>query len=178
MLKGSIHSLSDVAKLTNLRELCLAYQDISDLTPLSRLSSLESIELKHNPIQDVSPLSKIASLSSLGLFDTDLSSVTALSRCLRLTVLDIGCTRITSMAALDGLDSLQALLIRRAPLATLEGVGSHLMLERICLSETSVLDLTPLLDLPRLQAVEVSESMRQTVEAIAGEAKFEIIYQQ
>ncbi|MDD4833123.1 MAG: protein kinase [Lutispora sp.] len=176
VLRGSIHSLNDVAKLKNIRRLYLAYQNISDLTPLSQLVSLEYIELKHNPIQDVSPLSQLVSLNSLFLFDTNVSDLTILSGCSRLTNIDVGYTQITSMAALDGLDSLQTLIIRRAPLKTLDNVGAHPMLKQIYLSETHLLDLNSLLDLPRLQLVEVSEDMREAAQAIAGEAKFEILY--
>lgn len=176
--KGNIRSLSDVEKLGNLRRLSLAYQNISDLTPLSQLVSLECIELKHNPIQDVSPLSRLPSLRSLALFDTDVSDLTVLSGCSRLTNVDVGCTQITSMAALNGLESLQTLMIRKASLETLDGVGSHRMLEKLYLSETHLFDLTPLLDLPRLQLAEVSEFMREAAEAIATEAKFEIIFRQ
>ena len=177
VLRGNICSLNDVAKLKNLRKLYLAYQNINDLTPLSQLVSLECIELKHNPIQDISPLSQLASLNSLFIFDTKVSDLTTLSGCSCLINVDIGYTQITSMTALDGLDSLQMLMIRKAPLKTLDNVWLHPMLEQIYLSETHLLDLTPLLNLPRLQLAEVSESMREAAEAIAEKAKFEIIYQ-
>lgn len=144
---------------------------------LSQLAFLERIELKHNPIQDVSPLSQLASLNLLLLFDTNVSDLTALRSCSRLTVVDVGCTQITSMAAFSGLDSIKILMIRKAPLKTLDDVGSHPMLEQICLSKTHLLELTPLLDLPRLQLVEVSEDMRKAAQAIAKEAQFEVVYQ-
>ena len=176
VLRGSIHSLNDVAKLKNIRRLYLAYQNISDLTPLSQLIWLEYIELKHNPIKDVSPLSQLVSLNSLFLFDTNVSDLTILSGCSRLTNIDVGYTQITSMAALDGLDSLQSLMIRKTPLKTLDNVEAHPMLEQIYLSETHLPDLNSLLDLPRLQLVEVSEDMREAAQAIAEEAKFEILY--
>jgi serine/threonine protein kinase len=175
--RGSIRSLDDVAKLPNLRDLCLALQDISDLSPLSGLESLERVELKHNPIEDVSPLSSAPLLRSLCLFDTKISDLTALSTCQRLINVDIGCTRVTSMAALEGLNSLQVLSLRKAPLKSLQGVGSHETLEQIHLSETQLQDLTPLLDVPHLRTVEVGESMRSAAEALGGSASFEIVYQ-
>lgn len=178
VLRGSIRSLNDVAKIKNIRQLHLAYQNINDLSPLSQLVSLECVELKHNPIQDVSPLSQLTSLYSLTLFDTNVSDLTNLSGCYRLTNVDVGYTQITSITALDGLDSLHTLAIRKAPLKTLDNVGSHPMLKQIYLSETHLLELIPLLDLPCLQLVEVSESMRKAAEAIAEEANFEIIYQE
>lgn len=178
VLRGIITSLSDITKLKNLRRLSLAYQNISDLTPLKQLVYLEHVELKHNPIQDVSPLSQLTSLTGLFLFDTNVFDLTALNGCTRLTSLDVGYTPITSMAALDGLGSLKALMLNKTPLETLDNIGSHPMLEQLYISETPLLDLAPLLGLPRLQTVEVSKNMREVADAIAGEAKFEIKYQE
>ena len=178
VLRGSITSLSDITKLKNLRRLSLAYQNISNLIPLSKLAYLEHVELKHNPIQDVSPLSQLSSLTGLFLFDTNVSDLTSLSRCTRLASLDVGYTPITSMAALDGLDSLKTLMLDKAPLETLDNIGSHAMLEQLYLSETHLLDLAPLLDLPRLQLVEVSEGMQEAADAVTKAAKFEIKYRQ
>lgn len=176
VMRGSIRSLADIRQLPNLRRLSLAYQNISDISPLSDLASLECVELKHNPIRDVSPLSKVSSLKSLALFDTEVSDLTALKDCVHLTNLDIGCTRVTSMEALDGLGALRTLMVREAPLETLDTVGSHRMLEEVYLSKTRLLDLAPLLDLPCLKTVEVSESMSEAAEAVAGKAKFVIVY--
>jgi serine/threonine protein kinase len=177
VFRGSISSLEDIVKLKNIRRLSLAYQNITDLTPLSQLTSLESVEFKHNPIQDVSPLSQLASISSLGLFDTNVSDLTSLHSCPRLTNIDVGYTQVTSMTALDGLDSLQFLAMRKSPLNSLDHVDTHPYLEKLYLSETHLLDLSPLLDLPRLQLLEVSENMQPAAKAIEKQAQFEIIYQ-
>lgn len=176
VLRGSITSLSDITKLKNLRRLSLAYQNIKDLTPIKQLVYLENAELKHNPIQDVSPLSQLTSLAGLFLFDTNISDLTSLRGCTHLTSLDVGYTQITSMAAFDGLDSLKTLRLNKTQLGTLDNIGSHTMLEELYLSETPLLDLTKLLDLPRLKLVEVSENMREAAQTVSGEAKFEIIY--
>jgi len=178
VLRGSITSLSDITKLKNLRRLSLAYQNISDLTPLKQLVYLEYAELKHNPVQDVSPLKQLTSLTGLFLYDTNVSDLTSLRDCTRLTSLDVGYTLITSISALDGLDSLKTLRLNRTQLKTLDNIGSHTMLEELYIQESPLLDITPLLDLPRLQFVEVSENMRGAAQAIAGEAKFEIIYKE
>ncbi len=176
VLRGSIVSLEDVARMKNLRRLSLAYQNIRDLTPLEQLSYLEHVELKHNPISDVSPLSRLTSLTALFLYDTSVSDLTCLSGCTRLNTLDVGYTQITSMTAFDGLGFLETLILDRTRLCDLENIGSHLMLEQLSIAETPLLDLTPLLGLRRLQTVTVSEDMRQVAQAIAMDARFEIEY--
>ncbi len=175
--RGNISALDDLAKLKNLRRISLVYQNITDLTPLSGHASLETLDLRHNPLDDVKPISRVASLRSLTLFDTDVSDLSALHSCPHLSILDAGDTLITSIAALDGLDALQILMIRKSPLQSLDQIETHPLLERIYLSGTQVIDLSPLINLPRLKLVELDEKMRPAAEAIAVKAQFTIVYQ-
>lgn len=173
--RGSITSLADLAMLKNLRRISLVYQNITDLTPVVGLLNLDNLDLRHNPVADVTPLAQVSSLRDLSLFDTNVTDLTVLRACPRLTTLDVGYTPITSTAALDGLDVLQVLKIRKAPLQTLDHIETHPLLEEIYLSETQLLDLSPLLNLPRLRIVEVDGHLRTAAEAIAGQAAFKII---
>lgn len=176
--RGSIDTLDDLLKLKNLRRLSLAYQNIDDLGPLSELTHLEYIDLRHNPLKDVKPLSRLMELDSLILFDTNVSDLTPLQGCRRLKTLDVGHTLVSSTLALDGLDTLQTLCIRKAQLRSLDGIKTLSMLEKIYLSQTPISDLYPLLELPRLQMVEIDSHMRTAAEAVAEQARFEIIYWQ
>ncbi len=177
--RGSITTLDDLKEMKNLQSISLVYQNITDLSPLSDLVFLEYIDLHHNPIEDVSPLSQIPSLRSLALFDTNVHDLRVLCSCTKLTSLDVGDTPITSLTALDGLTSLRNLMIRKAPLQSLEHIVEILPnLENIYLSEIPLQNLSSLLLLPKLQLVEVDESMRSTVEAIEDQAQFVIVYQQ
>lgn len=175
VLRGSIHDLTDLKMFKNLRTVGLAYQNIADLTPLADLLSLESVDLRHNPLADVAPLARLAFLNAVILFDTQVSDLTALRGCPRLAVVDAGDTLIQSTAALDGLDALQVLVLRKAPLSSLERIETHPLLEKVYLSETQLLDLAPLLDLPRLTEVEVSQNMRAAAQAVEAQAHFTIV---
>lgn len=177
VLRGSIIGLDDLTKLKNLRRVSLVYQNITDLTPLSELVNLESVDLRHNPIEDVSPLSRLLMLSSVSLFDTNVSDLTSLRSCPRLVTVDAGLTHIQTMAAFEGLASLRILVMRKAPLQSIEQIEMLPMLEQVYLSETQVVDLSPLLDLPRLTTVEIDENMRNAAEAVAEKAQFKITYQ-
>ena len=174
--RGNITSLDDLAKLKNLRRVSLVYQNITDLTPLAGLRYLDNLDLRHNPLADVTPLANVVSLRDLSLFDTNVTDLTALRTCPRLSTLDVGYTPITSTLALDGLDALQILKARKAPLQSLDHIETHRLLAEIYLSETQLLDLAPLLDLPRLTLIEVDDSLRPAVEALADRAAFKIVY--
>lgn len=176
-VKGSISTLNDVTKLTNLRKLYLSNQNISDITPLSQLKSLECIELKHNPINDISPLSQLKLLHSLFLFDTKVSDFSVLKSCIYLTDIDAGSTQIKSMDAFSGLTSLKILMVCKTSLESIDNIKDFPMLERIYLSETNIADFTPLLALPNLQLAEISQAMEKYTEAVSNKAKFQIVYQ-
>ena len=175
--RGGIKSLADLAKLKNLRRVSLVYQDITDLTPLTGLLDLDNLDLRHNPLADVMPLAPVSSLRELSLFDTNVTDLTALRACPNLSTLDVGSTPITSTAALDGLDVLQVLRIRKAPLRVLDHIETHRLLEEIYLSETQLFDLSPLLDLPRLKLVEVDDKLRAAAAAVVANATFKVVYQ-
>lgn len=175
--RGSIHVLDDLLVLTNLRQVSLGYQNITDLTPLSNLQYMESVDFRNNPVEDISPLSSVLSINILVLFDTKVSDLTALQNCSRLSVLDIGFTSIEAVSALEGLESLQVLNIRKTPLKSLDNIEMLQMLEQLSISETQLQDLSPLLDLPRLQSVVISENMRSLTGSIEKDANFTIIYQ-
>jgi Leucine-rich repeat (LRR) protein len=75
------------------------------------------------------------------------------------------------------LNALRTLVLHKSQLQTLEGIQALPQLEVIHLANTPVRDLSPLLALPNLQRVIVSEDMRPAVDALAGKANFEIVYQ-
>lgn len=62
---GEIDFLSE---LTNLTDLDLSENEISDLTPLSELKNLEHLNLRSNQITDVSPLAELTNLKDLDLY--------------------------------------------------------------------------------------------------------------
>ncbi|MCE1254506.1 MAG: protein kinase [Anaerolineae bacterium] len=175
--RGDIQSLEDLPRMPNLVHISLVYQNITDLSPLAQMGSLESVDMRHNPFSDISALAKVSRLKDLGIFDTRVSDLTALKDNKHLVVLDIGLTDVESAAALNGLDTLKLFYARKAPLKSLDGIDTHPLLEEIALSETFVQDLTPLLNLPHLKKVEISEDMRPAASSVQGQASFNIVYQ-
>ena len=65
-----------------------------------------------------------------------------------------------------------------SPISSLEGIDSHLMLQEVYIHGTQVIDLSPLLKLPKLKIVELDESMRPFAESTLMDPQFEIQYSQ
>ncbi len=173
---GGIRSLEDLAKLKNLRFLCVVFQDIGDVSALSELTALEHIDLKHNPIGDVSPLAALSGLRELCVYDTQVSDLSALAACPLLERIDAGNTRITSITAFTGIKSLMRLSVRQTALKTISGIEEFTYLEQIGLGSVSDGDLTPLMALPWLKEAHLDEALRQAAERDLKQAAFDIVY--
>ncbi|NSW52045.1 MAG: protein kinase [Anaerolineae bacterium] len=158
MSRGELDSLADLTMLPNLKRISIDYQNITDLAPLAGLVTLQHVDLNHNPVVDVTPLSSLPYLTNLSLFGTRVLDLTPLADCEQLVVVDVGATPIDSVEAFAGLESVTTLVIRKGQLTSLEGIGQILPnLEYLYLGETPVANLAPLLSLPFLKLVEVSE---------------------
>ena len=62
--------LLPLAELTNLEDLDLSYNEITDLSPLADLTNLEDLDLSSNEITDLSPLARLTNLKCLNLDET------------------------------------------------------------------------------------------------------------
>jgi len=130
---GTIRSLADIAYMENLTELAVFNQRISDLSPLRGLR-LTRLGLGGNRIGDVSALPDCGAITHLLLNANPLEDIGPLSKIPSLVSLELSKTRVTSIAPLSGL-----------PLAYLS------------LLETPVSDYAPLIELPQLEWVRLSD---------------------
>ena len=177
MRTGPIVSLADLAGMPNLQCVAVAMQQIGDLTPLSSLSQLRVAVVKNNPVADLSPLSGLKQLERLSLFGTLAEDFSPLRSCPRLTDLDAGGTLARSPAAFAGLDGLTCLSLYKLTLDTLGGIGDLPRLQTLRLGGVADGDLSPLLDLPVLETVLLSDSLREEAEKIAARAPFGLCFE-
>ncbi len=63
--KNQVTDISSLSGLTNLRYLSLYVNDISDVSPLSGLTNLTTLDLESNQVTDISPLSGLTNLGIL-----------------------------------------------------------------------------------------------------------------
>jgi len=89
--------------MTNLKELYLHNNNISDLSPLSDLTNLESLSLYNNQISDIAPLSGLTNLENLSLSDNKISDLAPLSGLTNLKSLHLSHSGIEELDPLSGL---------------------------------------------------------------------------
>jgi len=90
---GEITSLADIEKMPNLLTLCLAFQQITDVSPLAGLEKLEKLELNGNPLNNIAPLSNLESLCAISLQETRVSDTSPLDPLEKLRYININGVR-------------------------------------------------------------------------------------
>ena len=115
--------ISDITGLefaTNLRELDLRDNPITDLRPLANLTTLERLYLSDilpsTPTLDLRPLANLINLEELFLENSKVSDISLLSRLKKLRILDLSHNHISDLRPLADLRELRILRIRGNPI--------------------------------------------------------------
>jgi Leucine-rich repeat (LRR) protein len=91
--------------------------------------------------------------------------------------LDIWGMPILSLNELGEMPYLESLSVGNTPLISLEGIEKFKSLTKLNINSCGrIKDLTPLLLLPELEILQISDDMREYAEEIQDEAEFEIVY--
>lgn len=152
-MRSSITSLEDLKLLPNLRILCVAAQQIQDISPLKSLPELFQIELRLNSVLDITPLKELENLTMLGLNSNPVLDISPLAGCGALKCLDLCGADYYDGSALAMLGNFDFLDISNS-------TDSYLYLaERsiteLKLSKTALTDLSCLHDVSGIQKLEV-----------------------
>lgn len=189
----ALTDLSPLAGLQRLNKVELKHNAIEDLSPLAGMTALTSVGVNGNPVRDLSPLTECPNLAfldlcevrsydpaviaELGNFDfLDLSNPTESYKYLSgksVLHLRLNWTGLTSLDALGDVSRLEDLQIAHTDVTDLAGIEAHPGLTGLNLAGAPVKDLSPVLALPRLQTLIVSEDMLPLVQAL-GEVPFEV----
>ena len=177
---GTFSDLSPLAGLTQMEDLYLYVDGVSDLSGLSSMSRLESLVLTGNmEITDLSPLSGLTSLRVLevpGIGEKVGIDLTPLSGLTKLRTLRLG-SNVTDLSPLSGLTELRELDLTYggysardsqeydslAPLASLANLTS------LAIRNLKISDLTPLSGLKKLRSLTIQNGASiQDLSPLAG----------
>jgi hypothetical protein len=115
-LNAQSRGISDIAGLqyaTNLQELLLRWNQISDLSVLTALVNLRSLDAHGNhSLHDLSPLAGLANLEELVLRINRISDLSPLAGLTRLETLDLQWNDVCDLSPLAGLANLRELRLR------------------------------------------------------------------
>ena len=116
-----ISSITGLEFATNLRELDIRNNPITDLRPLANLTTLERLYLSdlfpNTPTLDLRPLASLINLEVLSLENTKVSDISPLSGLKKLRDLNLSHNDISDIRPLAGLTQLRTLLIQGNPIS-------------------------------------------------------------
>ena len=141
-----IQNLEGLQFATNLEELRLRGNDLSDLSPLVGLAMLKEVEISGESLSDLSPLTGLINLEGVGFWNTSISD----------------------MSPLAGLTKLRWLEFKNSPVSDLSPLADLTNLKRLETYGSKELDLLPLKGLISLVDLTVANSGVSEVSPLAG----------
>ncbi len=189
-----ISDISPLAYAPNMEKLELKHNLISDIGLLPDLKKLSSVGINDNPVADISPLADCKSLRFLDLCDVraydpaflddmgdfeflDIANDTQSYAHLgsrRIKQLKIGYSGFDSLSYLSQIRDLTSLELKHSALTSLAGIEVHAALVYLNIAGCAIDDLSPVLALPALQTLVISEDMQPLVTAL-GNVSFNVV---
>lgn len=154
--RGPITSLQDLKLLPNLRILCLAAQQIQDISPLRLLPELRQVELRLNPVSDITPLAGLENLTMIGLNSNPVTDIAPLISCRALQWVDLCNVTGYDGRIIEQLGDLKFLDISN-PTDSYLYLGDKSITE-LKLSQTTMTDLSCLRNVKGIQKLEVCDT--------------------
>lgn len=173
---------SPIAALTNLRHLVI--QDCSYFTDLSFLAYCKNVRelvlIGDNRVEDYSALASVGELKYLHLEGVDPELFLPHLSGKTIQQLKIGWHPLASLSELAQIQGLEELICNGIDFDSLAGGEQLIALKRLTIKAAdgqTDIDLSPLLRLPKLRTLTLSENVRPAAEATLAGAPFEIKYE-
>ena len=118
--------------------------NIRNLTGLEHATNLKDLRLDRNAISDISVLAGLTNLTGLGLDENSISDISALAGLTNLTNLFIGGNNISDISVLAGLTNLRGLSLDNNNVSDISAVTELTDLTRLWLDGNNISDISPL----------------------------------
>ena len=143
------------AKIEQVKDLSLRYNQIFDISPLKSLTKLESLSLNQNEVSDISVLKNLKNLEELDLAKNKISDVSPLKNLKKLRVLYLSDNKITDLSPLGDLSELRELYLHGNynghGIKNISALSNLKKLEKLTISGYSIEDFSPLFELSNLE---------------------------
>ena len=166
-----IFDITGLAFATNLRELHLSRNPITDLRPLADLTKLKVLHIGDISLPtanlELQPLTNLINLEKLHLQRSGILDITPLSRLTKLRILSIEGNPITDLRPLYRLN-LRELDASHCPLIDLHQFARLTSLEYICLEYSDISDIRPLSALTNLHILDIRYNNIEDIHSLSG----------
>ena len=165
--KRGIQDLIGIKFATNLEDLYLFGNEISDISPLAQLKSLGHLYLSENEISDISPLAQLSELRDLSLADNQISDFSPLAELKQLWGLNIRKSQISDISPLAGLNKLTHLYLSDNQISDISPLTQLNKLTWVDLSDNQISDISPLVALKQLGGLNLTDNQISDISPLA-----------
>ncbi|GAA0318087.1 hypothetical protein GCM10008967_05800 [Bacillus carboniphilus] len=153
--EGNYFNYKGMEAFTNIRELHIKENKITDLSFLNSCENLKKIDFSYNHVKDLSPLKACENLESVQFaFNqvTDLSPLTSLTNMTELNAIG---NRLQTMAPVSEMKAVKILLLNFNQIEELSPLEDHPNLEELQILENKINSVEPLLTAMNLRKLYV-----------------------
>ena len=159
VFESGVRDLTGLEFATNLTELHLGLNAISDLSPLKNLTKLLVLDLHRNRrVSDVTPLKNLTQLMWLSLRGNRVSDMSPLMHLTELTYLHIGYNGISKVANLEALTKLTFLNLDANNIVDVSPLANLTTLVNLALDDNNIVDVSPLANLTTLKFLNLNDN--------------------
>ena len=168
-----IRDLTGIQYATNLSELFLRDNQISNLSTIAGLIELRRLRLDSNPVSDLFPLRGLKNLTELGFNHCQVSDLSPVAELINLRNLDFDSNNVSDLSPLAGLINLENLLITANNASDLSPLAGLINLKRFIFTDNNVADLSPLTRLVNLRGIGTWGNRFSDLSPLAGLTELE-----
>ncbi len=148
--------ISGVASAQRLEELSLIHVGLQNVTPISGLTNLKKLCVGWNEISDISGLSGLTSLTSLGVWNNRISDISAVQNMKGLAYLDFSANRVSDISAVSSLENLSNLWMYQNQVSDFSPLEQLMQLRVLMIRDNPIGDTASLQKVfPRLGRTDV-----------------------
>ncbi len=151
-----IRDLTGLQLATNLTELVVWHNQISDLSPLAGLINLRVLYAHDNRLSDISPLRGLTNLTVLVFDRSQVSDISPVRELTNLTHLEFDESPVSDISPVRGLTNLRQLEIHRTMVSDLSPIAGLTNLEVLFCWDANISDLSPISGLTNLKRLDLS----------------------
>ncbi len=163
--------ITDISLLAHLTQLSfLRLNDcwtIDDISPLADLTQLKGLDLDRNLIVDISPLAGLRGLTSLDIRYNQIENLSSLANLTQLTVLSLTNNRIVDVNPLANLTQLARLWLDNNKIEDVISLAHLTQLTELRLGGNQIKDIGPLANLTQLKVVHLDHNVIVDVSPLA-----------
>ena len=161
--------LSALSGLTQLEKLTFHRNSVSDLSFAQNMKSLKNIGAEYNGIKSISALSQLTDLEELWLKGNKIKDISPLKSCVKMKQLSLSENPIDDISALSGMVNLTEVQLGECGLNNIKALSNCRMLEIVYVYDNNITDLTPLASCKNLSYLNAANNrLNGNFDAIKG----------